>query len=105
MTITKDIKYVGVNDKKVDLFEGQYKVPNGISYNQLLYCYAFTGNRRPLSVREPKKTKLMMGCTFERIMVMKLMGTLRIFIYSFLCQFLLNPRSKKKCYEFSQLNY
>ncbi|MBO7250731.1 MAG: flavin reductase [Clostridia bacterium] len=33
MTITKDIKYVGVNDKKVDLFEGQYKVPNGISYN------------------------------------------------------------------------
>ncbi len=33
MTITKDIKYVGVNDKKVDLFEGQYLVPNGISYN------------------------------------------------------------------------
>ena len=33
MTITKDIKYVGVNDHKVDLFEGQYKVPRGISYN------------------------------------------------------------------------
>ena len=33
MTITKDIKYVGVNDRKVDLFEGQYRVPNGISYN------------------------------------------------------------------------
>ena len=33
MTITKDIKYVGVNDKNVDLFEGQYRVPNGISYN------------------------------------------------------------------------
>ena len=33
MTITKDIRYVGVNDKKVDLFEGQYRVPNGISYN------------------------------------------------------------------------
>ena len=33
MTITNDIKYVGVNDKKVDLFEGQYRVPNGISYN------------------------------------------------------------------------
>lgn len=33
MTITKDIKYVGVNDKKLDLFEGQYHVPNGISYN------------------------------------------------------------------------
>ena len=33
MTITKDIRYVGVNDKKLDLFEGQYRVPNGISYN------------------------------------------------------------------------
>ena len=33
MTITKDIRYVGVNDRKVDLFEGQYRVPNGISYN------------------------------------------------------------------------
>ena len=33
MTITNDIKYVGVNDHKVDLFEGQYVVPNGISYN------------------------------------------------------------------------
>lgn len=33
MNITKDIRYVGVNDRKIDLFEGQYKVPNGISYN------------------------------------------------------------------------
>ncbi len=33
MEITKDIKYVGVNDRKVDLFEGQYVVPNGMSYN------------------------------------------------------------------------
>ena len=33
MKITSDIKYIGVNDKKVDLFEGQYVVPNGISYN------------------------------------------------------------------------
>lgn len=33
MEITKDIKYIGVNDHKVDLFEGQYKVPNGMSYN------------------------------------------------------------------------
>ena len=33
MTITNDIKYIGVNDHKVDLFEGQYIVPNGISYN------------------------------------------------------------------------
>ena len=33
MTITKDIKYIGVNDRKIDLFEGQYEVPEGISYN------------------------------------------------------------------------
>ena len=33
MTITNDIRYIGVNDKKIDLFEGQYKVPKGISYN------------------------------------------------------------------------
>ncbi len=33
MTITKDIKYIGVNDHAVDLFEGQYVVPNGMAYN------------------------------------------------------------------------
>lgn len=33
MEITNDIKYVGVNDHKIDLFEGQYKVPNGMAYN------------------------------------------------------------------------
>ena len=33
MKITDSIKYVGVNDHQVDLFEGQYKVPNGMSYN------------------------------------------------------------------------
>ena len=33
MFITDDIKYVGVNDHQVDLFEGQYVVPNGMSYN------------------------------------------------------------------------
>ncbi len=33
MNITKDIQYVGVNDHKIDLFEGQYVVPNGMSYN------------------------------------------------------------------------
>ncbi len=36
MEITKDIKYVGVNDHKIDLFEGQYQVPNGMSYNSYL---------------------------------------------------------------------
>ncbi|MBE7028220.1 MAG: flavodoxin, partial [Ruminococcaceae bacterium] len=33
MFITDDIKYIGVDDHRVDLFEGQYVVPNGISYN------------------------------------------------------------------------
>ena len=33
MFITNDIKYIGVNDHEVDLFEGQYVVPNGMSYN------------------------------------------------------------------------
>ena len=31
--ITNDIKYIGVNDHKIDLFEGQYDVPNGMAYN------------------------------------------------------------------------
>ena len=33
MTITDDIKYVGVNDHDIDLFEGQYVVPRGMAYN------------------------------------------------------------------------
>ena len=33
MKITNDILYVGVNDHEVDLFEGQYDVPNGMAYN------------------------------------------------------------------------
>ena len=33
MKITNDIRYIGVNDRQVDLFEGQYVVPNGMSYN------------------------------------------------------------------------
>jgi len=33
MKITNDIRYIGVNDHKVDLFEGQYVVPNGMAYN------------------------------------------------------------------------
>ena len=33
MFISKDIKYIGVNDRKVDLFEGQYRVPEGMCYN------------------------------------------------------------------------
>ncbi len=33
MQITNDIKYIGVNDHSIDLFEGQYTVPNGMAYN------------------------------------------------------------------------
>ena len=33
MNITHDIKYIGVNDRDIDLFEGQYIVPNGMAYN------------------------------------------------------------------------
>ena len=33
MHITNDIQYIGVNDHQVDLFEGQYVVPNGMAYN------------------------------------------------------------------------
>ena len=33
MKITNDIRYIGVNDHQIDLFEGQYTVPNGMAYN------------------------------------------------------------------------
>ena len=33
MYISDTIKYIGVNDHEIDLFEGQYDVPNGMSYN------------------------------------------------------------------------
>ncbi len=33
MKITNDVRYVGVNDRKIDLFEGQYVVPEGMAYN------------------------------------------------------------------------
>ncbi|MBE6690174.1 MAG: FprA family A-type flavoprotein [Ruminococcaceae bacterium] len=33
MKITQDIRYIGVNDHEIDLFEGQYEVPNGMAYN------------------------------------------------------------------------
>ena len=33
VTISQSVRYVGVDDKTIDLFEGQYKVPNGVSYN------------------------------------------------------------------------
>lgn len=33
MEISNDIKYIGVNDREIDLFEGMYDVPNGMAYN------------------------------------------------------------------------
>ena len=36
MMITKDIRYIGVNDHDIDLFEGQYTVPNGMAYNSYM---------------------------------------------------------------------
>ena len=36
MKITEDIKYIGVNDRDIDLFEGQYDVPNGMAYNSYI---------------------------------------------------------------------
>ena len=33
MKLPENIKYIGVNDKEIDLFEGQYIVPNGMAYN------------------------------------------------------------------------
>lgn len=36
MEITNNVKYVGVNDHQVDLFEGQYQVPNGMAYNSYI---------------------------------------------------------------------
>ncbi|HBL41096.1 MAG TPA: flavodoxin, partial [Ruminococcaceae bacterium] len=36
MKVTNDIFYIGVNDRQIDLFEGQYDVPNGMAYNSYL---------------------------------------------------------------------
>ena len=36
LDFSKSIKYVGVDDREIDLFEGQYKVPDGISYNSFV---------------------------------------------------------------------
>ncbi|MBE6618941.1 MAG: FprA family A-type flavoprotein [Ruminococcaceae bacterium] len=36
MNITSDVRYVGVNDREIDLFEGQYDVPNGMAYNSYI---------------------------------------------------------------------
>ena len=47
MEITKDIKYIGVNDHNIDLFEGQYVVPNGMAYNS----YAIIDEKIAIMIR------------------------------------------------------
>ena len=44
MFITKDILYAGVNDHQVDLFEGQYTVPNGMAYTPYVKQKTFTNS-------------------------------------------------------------
>ena len=48
--VTDSVKYIGVDDHDIDLFEGQYQVPNGISYNsyvimdeKIAICYGYCG--------------------------------------------------------------
>ena len=69
MNITSDIRYIGVNDHDIDLFEGQYAVPNGMAYNSYViidekiavmdtvdgaFCGEWLGNReKELSGRTP----------------------------------------------------
>lgn len=38
MKLPNDVKYVGVNDHQIDLFEGLYQVPNGVAYNSYVIC-------------------------------------------------------------------
>ena len=37
--VTEKIRYIGVDDTDLDLFESQYIIPNGISYNSYLITY------------------------------------------------------------------
>ncbi len=69
MNITQDIRYIGVNDHDIDLFEGQYVVPNGMAYNSYIimdektavmdtvdgaFCGEWLGNiERALSGKSP----------------------------------------------------
>ena len=76
MEITKDIKYVGVDDRKVDLFEGQYPVPNGISYNSYVIMdqktavikaafFALVGTNSPMTTPTANKQNLIIAKSFQ----------------------------------------
>ena len=49
MKISDSVKYIGVNDHVTDLFEGQYKIKNGISYNS--YIHNFWHISKKLTIR------------------------------------------------------
>ena len=55
MTITNDIRYVGVNDHDIDLFEGQYIVPNGMAYNSYVILDDKTAVMDSVEVRFEKE--------------------------------------------------
>ena len=60
MKITDTIKYVGVNDHQVDLFEGQYAVPNGMAYNSYVILrenFHFMADDLPLFILKPASFK------------------------------------------------
>ena len=50
MNITNDIYYIGVNDHDVDLFEGQYIVPDGMAYNSYVIMDAQDNGRRYMGI-------------------------------------------------------
>ena len=56
--ITKDIKYVGVDDHEIDLFEGQYVVPRGMAYNSYVSsCSTWSRTIRRASRGSSRQTR------------------------------------------------
>ncbi len=49
--ITEDIRYIGVNDHEIDLFEGQYVVPNGMAYNSYAILDAYVAIMDTVDIR------------------------------------------------------
>ena len=49
--VTETIKYIGVNDHEIDLFEGQYVVPNGMAYNSYAIVDAQTAIMDTVDIR------------------------------------------------------
>lgn len=55
LTISNDVKYIGVNDRDVDLFEGQYVVPNGMAYNSYVILDEKTAVMDTVDVRKKEE--------------------------------------------------